>query len=161
MAAAAAAAVLVAAAVFGIAHAAGPSGIPGPGSQPPGPAGPGRFSVTTANGLVTLRLTPGQLRDPGALRRALAHAGVPALVTAGSVCYVPGPSALLPRVLPARHHEANGSTAWTIDPSAIPSGVELSIGYYQVPQGFGIHISLVPEHGSLTCHATPPVPPRG
>ena len=151
---------MIAAVVFGIVHSLGTGGTTG--GHPSGPVKLASFSVTTAaNGLVTLQLTPGQLRDPNSLRQALAHAGVPALVTADSVCVVPGPSALLPQVLPARHREAHGSTAWTINPAAIPAGVELSIGYYQVPSGFGVHVSLVPEHGSLTCSATPPAPPRG
>jgi hypothetical protein len=156
-----AAAAVIAAVVFGIVHALGPGG-PTRG-HPSGPIELATFSVTTAtNGLVTLHLTPGHLRDPNTLRQALAHAGVPALVTADSVCYVPGPNAQLPQVLPVPQHKARGGTVWTIDPSAIPAGEELSIGYYQVPpSGFGIHVSLVPEHGSLICSSTPPVPPRG
>jgi hypothetical protein len=159
LAAAAAAAAVIAAVVFGIVHSLGSGGTAR--GYPSGPVGPARFSVTAANGLVKLQLTPGQLRDPNALRQALAHAGVPALVTADSVCYVPGPNVQLPQVLPAPHREANGDTVWTINPAALPAGVELSIGYTQAPSGFGIHVSLVPEHGSLTCAATPPGPPRG
>lgn len=156
----AAAAALIAAAAFGIVQVLGSGGTTR--GRPAGPVKLATFSVTAAaNGLVTLQLTPGQLRDPSALRQALAHAGVPALVTADSVCVVPGPSDLLPQVLPARPRQANGGTVWTINPAAIPAGVELSIGYYQVPSGFGIHVSLVPEHGSLTCRATPAAPPRG
>ena len=158
LALAVAAVAVIAAVVFGIVHTSGPGGAPHGRST--GPAGLARFSVTSAHGLVTLQLTPGRLRDPNALRRALAHAGVPALVTAGSVCYVPGPSNSLPQVLPARQHHAAGRMVWTINPAAIPAGDELSIGYYQVPGGFGIHISLVPEHGPLICRGTPPTPPR-
>jgi hypothetical protein len=160
LAVAAAAAAVIAAVVFGIVHILGPGG-PARG-HPSGPVQLASFSVTTApNGLVMLRLTPGQLRDPNSLRQALAHAGVPALVTAHSVCYLPGPNAQLLQVLPGRPHRVKGGTVWTINPAAIPAGQELSIGYYQVSSGFGIHISLVPEHRTLTCGATPPVPPHG
>jgi hypothetical protein len=47
----------------------------------------------------------------------------------------------------------------TISPAAIPPGSELSIGYFQVSGGSGIHITLVPEHASLTCTSTPPARP--
>jgi hypothetical protein len=137
----------------------------GPGSNPnpsPGPIRFASFEVSTApGGLVKLILSPGQLRDPGALRRALAKVGVPALVTAGQVCYVPGPSAILPQVLPSPpQHLPDGDTVWTIAASAIPQGIELSIGYYHVAGGFGIHVTLVPDHAVLTCTASPPTPPH-
>jgi hypothetical protein len=136
------------------------SGGSGPGPAP-GPLQLASFSVSTEpGGQVVLVLRPGQLRDPDQLRQALAKVGVPALVTADSVCYVPGPSAILNQVLGPPRHLPDRSV-WTITPSAIPSGVELSIGYFHVSGGFGIHVTLVPEHGHLTCTATPPVPPHG
>ena len=50
------------------------------------------FSVdTTPGGTVTLILGDAQIRDPNALRQALADAGVPAKVTPDSVCYNPVP----------------------------------------------------------------------
>jgi RNA polymerase sigma-70 factor, ECF subfamily len=39
-------------------------------------------------------------------------------------------------------------------------GIELSIGYYHVAGGFGIHVTLVPGHAVLTCTASPPIPPH-
>ena len=157
--AALAAAALITAVIVGIARTGGTGPNPGP---PPHPVQVASFSVSTApGGLVKLTLTPGQLRDPGALRQALANAGVPALVTAHSVCYVPGPSSILTRVLSAPpQRQPDGSTIWTITPSAIPAGDELSIGYFHVQGGFGIHITIVPEHAALTCTAGPPAPPR-
>jgi hypothetical protein len=153
------AAAVIIAVVVGLAVSQGPGPSPGPS---PGPAGLASFEVgTTPGGLVKLTLSPGQLRDPGALRQALAKVGVPALVTAGKVCYVPGPSAILPLVLPSPpRHLPDGRNVWIIAPSAIPKGVELSIGYYHVAGGFGIHVTLVPDHGPLTCTATPPTPPH-
>jgi hypothetical protein len=128
------------------------------------------FSVdTNPGGTVTLTLTQGQLFDPSTLRQALAQAGVPALVTVGSVCTGPGPSDALPQVIsqsPRRPNrtttprQPNGMTVTTITPSAIPTGEKLSIGYFTVPNGGGLHISLVPNSAPLTCTSTPPAPRR-
>jgi len=112
---------------------------------------------TNAHGTVTITLMRDSIRiDPAALRHALAEAGVPALVTAGRVCYVPGPVSALTQVLSVPRHLADGSTTVTISPAAIPPGSEISIGYFQVSGGSGIHITLVPEHAPLTCTSTPP-----
>jgi hypothetical protein len=159
VAATAAAAAVIIAVVVGLALSRGPGPNPNPS---PGPAGLASFEVGTApGGLVKLTLSPGQLRDPGALRQALAKVGVPALVTADKVCYVPGPSSNLTVVLPGPpQHLPGNRVVWTIMPSAIPQGMELSIGYYHVAGGFGIHVTLVPGHGVLTCTASPPTPPH-
>jgi hypothetical protein len=150
---------LAAGAAFGIVQALTP-GTPSR-SHPPAQIQLATFSVNAnPNGTVALTLSPGQLRDPSALRVALAQVDVPALVTADSVCYVPGPNTTLTQVLSQPQRTLNGATTWTINRSAIPAGVELSIGYYQVSSGYGIHVTLVPEHGPLTCTATPPTPPR-
>jgi hypothetical protein len=42
----------------------------------------------------------------------------------------------------------------------VPTGIELSIGYYHVAAGFGIHVTLVPDHAVLTCTTNPPTPPH-
>ena len=115
---------------------------------------------TGAGGTVTVTLLRDRAPDPGALRHALAEARVPALVTVGSVCYVPGPSAALTQVVTSQRHLADGDSVITIVPSAIPAGSELSIGYFPVPGGGGIHVSLVPEGAPLTCTSVPPAPPR-
>ena len=158
-----AAAGVLAVAVAGLEAGSGgpPASGPGPGASPSGvPTQLAAFSVVTnPGGKVTLTLTQGQMFDPAALREALARAGVPALVTVGSVCTWPGPSDALPQVLSGPIRQPGGSTRTTITPSAIPAGQELSIGYFAVPGGGGVHISLVPEHKPLTCGATPPAPP--
>jgi hypothetical protein len=161
-----AAAAVAAVAAAGIGYAA--SGGPHPTSVNPSTTHGGRvhihraaFSVdTNPGGTVTLKLTQGQMFDPAALRQALARAGVPALVTVGSVCTVPGPSDALPQVLPPSPHQPGGRSVTTINPSAIPAGEKLSIGYFAVPNGGGLHISLVPDNTPLTCTSTPPAPPR-
>ena len=120
------------------------------------------FSVDSSGaGTVTVTIMRGQGHiDPAALRHALAEAGVPALVTVGRVCYVPGPSAVLGQVLGPPQHVPGGNSVVTITPAAIPRGWELSIGFFHVPNGGGIHVSLVPENGSLTCTPLPPAPPH-
>ena len=159
VAATAVAAAVVVAVVVGLARSQGPGPNPNPS---PGPVQLASFEVSSApGGLVKLTLSPGQLRDPGALRQALAKVSVPALVTVGKICYVSGPSALLTQVLSSPpQHLPDGRTGWTIAPSAIPKGIELSIGYYRVAAGFGIHVTLVPDHAVLTCTASPPTPPH-
>jgi hypothetical protein len=159
VAATATAAAVIVAVIVGLAHSQGPGPNPNPS---PGPVRLASFEVSTApGGLVKLTLSPGQLRDPSALRQALTKVGVPALVTVGQVCYVPGPSVILTQVLSSPpQHLPDGKTVWTITPSAIPKGIELSIGYYHVTAGFGIHVTLVPDHTALTCTASPPTPPH-
>ena len=78
----------------------------------------------------------------------------------GRVCYVPGPSAVLGQVLGPPQHRPGGDSVLTITPAAIPRGWELSIGFFHVPDGGGIHVSLVPDNGSLTCTPQPPARPH-
>ena len=79
---------------------------------------------TNTQGTVTLTLMRDSIRiDPAALRHALAEAGVPALVTAGTICYVPGPTSALTRVISAPRHLADGSTTVTIYPGSDPAGL--------------------------------------
>jgi hypothetical protein len=111
---------------------------------------------TGPGGTVTVTLLRNYAPDPTALRQALAKAGVPALVTVGSVCSAHVPSSALNQVLTSRRHLADGTTILTIVPSAIPAGWELNIGYFEVPGGNGIHVSLVPEGARLTCSSAPP-----
>ena len=119
------------------------------------------FSVDSSGaGTVTVTIIRNHVHlDPAALRHALAKAGVPALVTAGHVCYVPGPSAVLSQVLGPPRHLPDGDSVLTITPAAIPRGWELSIGFFHVTNGGGIHVSLVPDKGPLTCTAQPPPHP--
>ena len=163
----AAVAAAMAIAALGIEAAGGGSPAPAP-TRPGGPvANPSgevhihlaAFSVdTNPAGTVTLTLTQGQVFDPATMEHALAQAGVPAVVTVGSVCTVPGSySDGLPAVI-SRSPGRNGRSVTVITPAAIPAGEELSFGYFAVPGGGGLHVSLVPEHTRLTCTATPPAP---
>jgi hypothetical protein len=107
----------------------------------------------------TARIRLSRARARARLRDALARAGVPAVVTVGSVCTVPGhPSGGLPQVI-SRSPASDGHSATTITPSAIPAGEELSIGYFAV-RGGGLYLGLVPDNVPLMCTSTPPVPPH-
>jgi hypothetical protein len=115
------------------------------------------FLVDTGpGGTVTVTLLRDYAPDPSALRQALAGAGVPALVTVGSVCTAHVPSGALNQVLTSQRHLADGTTILTVVPRAIPAGWELNIGYFQVSGGNGIHVSLVPKAARLTCSSAPP-----
>jgi hypothetical protein len=113
------------------------------------------FTLTSyTNGTVSLRL--GQLFDPIALQRALAHAGVPALVTNGRYC-TSSPAVTSPAinaVLPGSATPPNGvhgilvtanfpvkpsqlapsvdPEAIEIDPAGLRPGTELFIGYFDL-----------------------------
>jgi hypothetical protein len=158
-----AAVVIAVGAVIGIDQAARPS--PTANHHSPGPSSGVKlaaYSVAThSDGTVTLSLGRDQIFSPRALRQALAHAGVPALVTVGSVCYVAHPPQAQGGVFPvsAPTPQADGRTVTTITPSLIPAGAELSIGYFRVPSGGGVHITLVPTTGPLTCTPNPPPHP--
>jgi hypothetical protein len=153
-----AAAAVAAAAGVGIDHAVG--GHPAASHPSAGHAAHIRVAAflvdTGPGGTVTVTLLRDYAPDPTALRQALAKAGVPALVTVGSVCSAHVPSSALNQVLTSRRHLTDGTTILTIVPSAIPAGWELNIGYFEVPGGNGIHVSLVPEGARLTCSSAPP-----
>ena len=144
-------------------HPVHPSTTSLPPSSQPGGANLAAFTVATnPDGTVTLSLAQDQIFDPAALRQALVNAGVPAIVTVGKVCYLAHP----PRTYngsPAqvlRSAQVDGRTVTTITPSAMPAGTELSIGYFAVSGGGGVHIVLVPDNAPLTCTTGPPPAPR-
>jgi len=164
---AAASAVVAIGAGIGIDHALGgrPASKSQGSSHTPGGAGAqlASFSVDrAANGTVTVTLYSNHAPDAAALRRALAGAGVPALVTVGRVCFEPGPVSGLGQVLSRPPHVPFGTAVVTITPSAIPSGSELSFGYFFLPggEGGGIHVTIVPDHAHLTCKKEPPFGPQ-
>jgi len=162
-----AAAVVAIGAGIGIDHALGsrPAGQSLGSSHSPGGAGAhlASFSVDkAADGTVTVTLYSSHAPDAAGLRRALAAAGVPALVTVGRVCFEPRPISDLGQVLSRPPHVPLGTAVVTITPSAIPSGFELSFGYFFLPggNGGGIHVTIVPDHAHLTCKKDPPFGPQ-
>jgi hypothetical protein len=114
--------VAAAAIAVGIALSVGHSSSPPatPDSSVP-PAHLAAFSVNTlATGQVTLTLPQSEIFDPVAVTAALRHAGVPALVTVGSVCTVPGLSQTLGDVISPPTKEPNGQTLTTITSPSTP-----------------------------------------
>jgi len=152
-------------AVASIALALGLTGVFG------GPPARGTQTVHTAaftltsytNGTISLRL--GQLFDPAALQRALAHAGVRALVTKGVYCSSspPPPNPAIGAVLPGSDTPPNGVDSIlitanfpvkpsqlaasvdpetiTIRPASLRPGTELFIGYFDL--GHTVLVDLI------------------
>jgi hypothetical protein len=86
--------------------------------------------------------------DPNALRRALADRGIPALVTVGQACDTnPEPDGLDNVV--TTYRQSDGSVFTTINPTAIPAGAELSIGYFPSHTRF----SLIEQNALKNCSA--------
>ncbi len=157
-----------AALAVGLAGGSGSAG-PAPQHEPP-PVHLAAFSVVAGpGGTTTLTLYPGQVANPDAVRQALAEHGIPALVTAGKFCRTadqppPGVGQVVvlphptPQVIgrpppwPAR---TGGPGPIVIHGSAIPSGVELSIGYRQDPQDREISFTLIQAGAPLTCTSIP------
>jgi hypothetical protein len=129
-------------------------------SQPPA-AGPhpataqlAAFTVGTAPGgmtVVTLRKGAQYRLDPDALRQALADHGIRALVTVGTSCDTSPETGGLDQVVSSRR-EADGAVYLTIDPATLPTGSELSIGYYPNGTSFALIVAGAP----LRCSAVPP-----
>jgi hypothetical protein len=149
---------LAACAVAGVAlvgTAVGVDGSQSP-SRPPGPAAAqlAAFTVsTTPDGVTAVTLRKGaQYRlDPDALRQALAAHGIPALVTVGKTCDTGHEPPGLDQVVSARR-TADGAVYLTIDPASMPTGSQLSIGYYPNGTSFALIDAAAPVH----CAAQPP-----
>jgi len=111
------------------------------------------FTVTSgANGSTALTLRKGaQYRlDPEALRQALAQHGIPAVVNVGTMCDTnPEPSGLDQAISSRRL--ADGSVFTTFNPSAMPAGSEISIGYFPTFTTF----ALIEDGAALHCSTNP------
>ena len=107
--------------------------------------------VSNLDGTATLTLVKGQIPDPDVLRAKLEQAGIPAVVNVGSSCdSAPEPVGLDEVV--SSYQRADGSVVLVITPSAMPTGTELSIGFF--PQGHTW--ALVTADAPLTCASTNP-----
>jgi hypothetical protein len=112
---------------------------------------------TAANGTVVLAVR--QLADKAGLERALAAAGIPAVIIFGGTCEGadvanPGEIAKLLGARSGRVTDVRGGI--TLYPAAVPSGDELSIGISYGPDGkesgtFAFRIGLIPWGTALTC----------
>jgi hypothetical protein len=148
----------VAIAIGAAVAAGGPSGAPGRVGAGPVHLHLADFSVdTNPGGTVTVTLSQAQIRDPNALRQALARAGVPARITIGSFCYNPVPdrSALLQAV--AMNKPAPGEASdVVITPSKLPAGSTLAIGYAMTGGRGKAHFDLLTAGAAVTCSGSPP-----
>jgi hypothetical protein len=125
--------------------------------------------VSNSNGTDTLTLNPRELLDPAQLQSDLQANGIPAMVTSGSICTSdPAPSGFS-QVVSSSPAGPSTSTPTavsqptiTIDPSAMPAGTELSVGYFQLSSGVYAGEQqadmLLVSTNSYTCSNTPPDP---
>lgn len=111
---------------------------------------------TAANG--TVELTIKQLRDKAELEKALAAAGIPAVVSFGEVCQAADGSnpSVIRKVLGISNGQGvTSSGGITIHPAAIPSGDELAIDTYgangKESGPFLFAVGLVPQGATVTC----------
>lgn len=115
---------------------------------PPVTAQLAAFSVSAGpNGTSALTLRKGQQYrlDPVALRQALADHHIAALVTIGKSCDTsPEPYGLDQVVVSQR--QTDGSVTLTINPTAMPAGSALSIGYYPTRTTFSLIQNGAPLH---------------
>ncbi len=125
------------------------------------------FTLTDhPNGTATLTIDPKVLFDPATLQQDLAGDGIPAVVTSGQFCTSsPTPSGFSQVVMFPPMTSGTGPVpdpSITIDPAALSSGTELSIGEFQVSDGQLAALTLVTQ-GADSCSSTAPttVPPGG
>ena len=157
----------VAGAAAGTALAVGLTGVLGP-ARKSGTIRTASFTLASnANGTATLTINPKELLDPAALQSDLAQDGIPAKVTSGSFCssnpHPAGFSQVVSVNWPSNASPQNGiHPTITIDPSAMPAGAELSVGYFQLSSGPAAgeqqaDVALI-DTTSNTCTSTPPNP---
>jgi hypothetical protein len=140
VAASGAAAALVAASVGSPRHA--------PAAHPGGPQ-LAAFTVTSDPGgatSLTLRKGGSWQVNAAALRAALAEHGIPALVTVGKSCDTNPEPAGLDQVITS-NRQTDGNVDVTFNPTALPSGAEISIGLLPAHTKF----SLIDEKAALHC----------
>jgi hypothetical protein len=144
---------------------AGALAISGSGAAPPVRAGGNAGSaggnvqlaafrvVSNPNGTATVTLVKGPGINPDSLGRALSGAGIPAIIRVGSFCRSHGNSPQRDGVITSERR-SDGSVILVINPKAMPSGTQLSIGFKpeSVPGTKDrIRFTLVPAGARLTC----------
>ena len=159
------------AAAAGTALALGLTGVLGP-ARTPGTIRATSFTlVSNSDGTATLTINSKELLDPAALQSDLAQYGIPATVTSGSFCSSDPAPAGFSQVVPGQPAGSGTGTPQsgvqptiTIDPSAMPAGAELSVGYFQLSSGEQQADVVLIDTSSYTCTSTPPDfngPPAG
>jgi len=154
--------VVVVGAVAAAAVAVGLTGVRGRASLPVTIKTASFTLHKNANGTATLTINPKELLEPDALQSDLAQYGIPAKVTVGSFCHSnPAPAGFSqvwsdqPAGQTATSQPVAKPTV-TIDPSAMPSGTELSIGDFQLANGEQQANAVLMNTSSYTCTSTPP-----
>jgi hypothetical protein len=158
---------LSAAAAGGTALALGLTGVLSP-AHTPGTIRTASFTLASnSNGTATLTINPKELLDPAALQSDLAQYGIPAKVTSGSFCssdpHPAGFSQVVSVNWPSNASPQSGvQPTITIDPSAMPAGAELGVGYFQLSSGEAAgeqqaDVVLI-DTSSYTCTSIPPDP---
>ena len=159
----------VAGAAAGTALALGLTGVLGP-ARTPGTIRTASFTLASnSNGTATLTINPKELLDPTALQSDLAQYGIPAKVTSGSFCSSdPHPAgfcrscSMQPTGPGTSTPQSGVQPTITIDPSAMPAGAELSVGYFQLGSGEDAGeqqagVVLI-DSNSYACTSNPPDP---
>lgn len=158
-------------AAAGTALALGLTGVLGPARTPASIRTAAFTLVSNSDGTATLTINPKELLDPAALQNDLAQYGIPAKVTSGSFCSSDPAPAGFSQVVPGQPAGSGTGTPQsgvqptiTIDPSAMPAGAELSVGYFQLSSGEQQADVVLIDTNSYTCTSTPPDlngPPAG
>lgn len=129
--------------------------LSGGSARPGGRSGTQLTAFTLSDGphgaaTLTLHKNSSTRLDPDQLRRALAQRGITALVKVGSWCDTTVEPAGIHQAVTVVH-DSNGDPALSIQPSAIPAGAELSIGYFSSRTV----LALVQANAPQTCSANP------
>jgi hypothetical protein len=124
--------------------------------------------VSHPDGTATLTIALDRLLDPRTLQGDLARAGVPSLVTVGKICSSDPPPPGFSQVVSYDAGNSGGpdqpqggqSATLTVDPAALPSGTELSVGDVPLPDAVYRGVRLVSvglvDKASHTCSSAIP-----
>lgn len=154
-------------AAAGTALALSPSGVRG--AAPARGTGTIRTAAFTlaehANGTATLTMNPEVLLEPGTLQSDLTRDGIRAMVTVGRFCTsdpAPADSRQVWRQVmsfPGTPADPGPGQAVVINPAAMPAGMELSFGNFQLQNGrMQTSIALINTR-SYTCTSSAPTAP--
>jgi len=116
-------------------------------------AAPARSTGTIQTTAFTLTINPNVLLEPRNLQSDLRQDGIPAMVTAGRFCSShPSPPGFNQVVT----GQKSSPDTMTINPVAMPTGTELSFGYFRRSSGQETVATLI-NTNSYTCDSTAPI----
>ena len=116
--------------------------------------------VRHANGTATLTINNNVLFDPATLQSDLAHDGIQAKVTSGSFCSTHPIPAGISQVITVPAAQPGNGPVVQINPTAMPTGTELSFGNFDLANSGRTFIGLI-NPDSYGCSSTAPTSPRG